>query len=96
MARQIGVKKKYSLWVTSAEHDAMQRVLTAFPDQKVPADGGVANKDALSAQASSAQPENRSSHSGTTSTRSTSPRQSSPSPSGNNCRQAAELMPSLF
>lgn len=90
VARQIGVKKKYSLWVTSAEHDAMQRVLTTCPDQKVPADGGVVNKDALSAQASSAQPENRSSHSGTTSTRTISPRQSSLSPSGNNGEKRAQ------
>lgn len=90
VARQIGVKKKYSLWVTSAEHDAMQRVLTTCPDQKVPADGGVVNKDSLSAQASSAQSETHSSHSGTTSTRTTSPRQSSPSPSGSNAGKSAQ------
>lgn len=36
VARQIGVKKKYSLWVTSAEKAAMQRVLNTCPQQKVP------------------------------------------------------------
>jgi hypothetical protein len=36
VARQIGVKKKYSLWVTSAEKSAMQRVLSSCPAQVVP------------------------------------------------------------
>lgn len=36
VARQIAVKKKYSLWVTQAEHDAMQAVLKACPDQQLP------------------------------------------------------------
>jgi hypothetical protein len=36
VARQIGVKKKYSLWVTSAEKSAMQRVLASCPTQVVP------------------------------------------------------------
>ena len=37
VARQIAVKKKYNLWVTSAEKDAMVRVLTACPGQRLPA-----------------------------------------------------------
>ena len=39
VARQIAVKKKYRLWVTSAERDAMFRVLSACPDQALPAPG---------------------------------------------------------
>lgn len=37
IARQIAVKVKYVLWVTQAEHDAMQRVLDSCPDQLMPA-----------------------------------------------------------
>lgn len=36
VARQIAVKVKYHLWVTRAEHDAMQRVLAACPTQQLP------------------------------------------------------------
>ena len=36
IARQIAVKAKYSLWVTVAEHDAMQRVLVLCPGQPLP------------------------------------------------------------
>ena len=36
VARQIAVKAKYSLWVTQAEFDAMERVLSSCPDQTVP------------------------------------------------------------
>jgi hypothetical protein len=36
VARQIAVKRKYSLWVTSAEHDAMQRILNTCPEQELP------------------------------------------------------------
>lgn len=36
IARQIAVKKKYSLWVTRAEKQAMQRVLLRCPGQKIP------------------------------------------------------------
>ena len=36
VARQIAVKQKYSLWVTLAEHNAMERVLSACPDQVLP------------------------------------------------------------
>lgn len=39
VARQIGVKKKYELWVTQGEHDAMKNVLSSCPTQQVPTDG---------------------------------------------------------
>jgi hypothetical protein len=37
VARQVAVKAEYRLWVTGAERDAMVRVLTACPDQPLPA-----------------------------------------------------------
>ena len=37
VARQIAVKIKYSLWVTSAEKDAMARVLGGCPGERLPA-----------------------------------------------------------
>lgn len=36
VARQIAVKKKYSLWVTRSEYDAMARVLLTCPEQTLP------------------------------------------------------------
>lgn len=36
VAGQVAVKKKYGLWVTRAEKDAMTKVLTACPKQKLP------------------------------------------------------------
>ncbi len=39
VARQIAVKKKYSLWVTRSEYDAIANVLNACPDQPLPDDG---------------------------------------------------------
>jgi hypothetical protein len=36
VARQIVVKKKYSLWVTAAEKEAIARVLDSCPGQKLP------------------------------------------------------------
>ncbi|HRO95331.1 HNH endonuclease family protein, partial [Citricoccus sp.] len=36
VARQIAVKAEYGLWVTSAEKDAMTRVLDGCPDQALP------------------------------------------------------------
>lgn len=36
VARQIAVKKKYSLWVTRSEYDAMATVLQACPAQTIP------------------------------------------------------------
>jgi hypothetical protein len=39
VARQIAVKQKYHLWVTAAEKDAMVRVLTTCPEQRLPSEG---------------------------------------------------------
>ncbi|TQE26294.1 HNH endonuclease [Streptomyces ipomoeae] len=39
VATQVAVKKKYGLWVTSAEQSAMKRVLTTCPDQQLPSGG---------------------------------------------------------
>ncbi len=36
VARQIAIKAKYHLWVTSPERDAMVRVLSPCPDQRLP------------------------------------------------------------
>ncbi len=36
VARQIAIKTKWLLWVTSAEHDAMARVLASCPDERLP------------------------------------------------------------
>lgn len=36
VARQVAVKQKYGLWVTQAEKDAIARVLSTCPDQKLP------------------------------------------------------------
>lgn len=36
VARQIAVKAKYSLWVTQAEHDAIQKILANCPQQVLP------------------------------------------------------------
>ncbi|MFF0277926.1 HNH endonuclease family protein [Streptomyces sp. NPDC094447] len=36
VARQIAVKKKYRVWVTGGERDAMKRVLATCPQQKLP------------------------------------------------------------
>lgn len=36
VARQVAVKKKYGLWVTAAEKDAIKRVLAKCPKQKLP------------------------------------------------------------
>lgn len=37
VARQVAVKKKYGLWVTAAERDAMRKVLGGCPNQPLPA-----------------------------------------------------------
>jgi len=39
VARQIAVKRKYGAWVTAAERDAMRRVLSRCPDERLPARG---------------------------------------------------------
>jgi hypothetical protein len=36
VARQVAVKARYRLWVTPAERDAIARVLTRCPDQRLP------------------------------------------------------------
>ncbi|WP_225801400.1 HNH endonuclease family protein [Streptomyces sp. NK15101] len=36
VARQIAVKKKYGVWVTAGERDAMKRVLATCPQQRLP------------------------------------------------------------
>lgn len=36
VARQIAVKQKYGLWMTSAEHDAIASILTKCPNQLLP------------------------------------------------------------
>ena len=36
VAQQIAVKAKYSLWITAPEKEAMVRILTACPKQKLP------------------------------------------------------------
>lgn len=41
VARQIAVKAKYAVWVTPAERDAMQRILTRCPDQRLPPSSGI-------------------------------------------------------
>lgn len=43
VARQIAVKARYQLWMTSAEHDAADRVLGSCPQQTVPTEEGAAN-----------------------------------------------------
>lgn len=39
VARQVAVKSKYDLWVTRAEKEAIRRILSSCPDQRVPTDG---------------------------------------------------------
>jgi hypothetical protein len=39
VARQIAVKRKYGLWVTSAERDAMAHILAKCPEQRLPGGG---------------------------------------------------------
>ncbi len=41
VARQIAVKRKYGAWVTSAERDAMARVLASCPGERLPPPGSV-------------------------------------------------------
>ncbi|WP_031184280.1 HNH endonuclease family protein [Streptomyces seoulensis] len=43
VAAQVAVKKKYDLWVTSAEKSAMKKILTSCPAQKLPAGGNPTN-----------------------------------------------------
>lgn len=39
VARQVAVKRKYGLWVTVAERNAIVRILTACPDIQLPRGG---------------------------------------------------------
>lgn len=39
IARQLAVKQRYDLWVTSAERDAMARILRTCPGERLPAPG---------------------------------------------------------
>ncbi|HEY7719849.1 MAG TPA: DUF1524 domain-containing protein [Pedococcus sp.] len=41
VARQVAVKRKHGLWVTGAERDAIARVLSACPGQRLPSAGPV-------------------------------------------------------
>lgn len=43
VARQVAVKRKYDLWVTKAEKDAIRRILASCPGQQVPTDGTFAD-----------------------------------------------------
>jgi hypothetical protein len=36
VARQVAVKRKYGAWLTRAEHDAIARILTRCPGQRLP------------------------------------------------------------
>ena len=40
VARQVAVKARYHLWVTAAERDAMARVLSTCPGQRLPTGAG--------------------------------------------------------
>ncbi|KRE63796.1 deoxyribonuclease [Nostocoides sp. Soil756] len=42
VARQVAVKVRYHLWMTAAEHDAVERILLTCPGQKLPVAGAVA------------------------------------------------------
>jgi len=41
VARQVAVKEKYGLWVTAAEKDAIRRILSTCPKQKLPTDASL-------------------------------------------------------
>ena len=49
VARQVAVKGKYAIWVTSAERDAMARVLTTCPTMPLPGPGSSSTVAALPA-----------------------------------------------
>ena len=57
VARQVAVKGKYGLWVTSAERDAMVRVLTTCPTMGLPGPGSASNQAAVPRTASSPAPQ---------------------------------------
>ncbi len=47
VARQVAVKGKYGLWVTSAERDAMTRVLRTCPSMRLPGPGSASTLAAV-------------------------------------------------
>jgi Excalibur calcium-binding domain/Protein of unknown function (DUF1524) len=57
VARQVAVKGKYSLWVTSAERDAMTRVLATCPSMSLPGPGSAPMVAALPSSANSPAPQ---------------------------------------
>lgn len=57
VARQVAVKGKYGLWVTSAERDAMTRVLTTCPSMGLPGPGSAPVVAVLPRTASSPAPQ---------------------------------------
>ncbi len=42
VARQVAVKVRYRLWMTAAEHDAVERILATCPTQRLPSAGAIA------------------------------------------------------
>jgi hypothetical protein len=56
VARQVAVKGKYAIWVTSAERDAMTRVLTSCPTMPLPGPGSASTLAALPAGQPAPQP----------------------------------------
>jgi Excalibur calcium-binding domain/Protein of unknown function (DUF1524) len=57
VARQVAVKGKYAIWVTSAERDAMTRVLATCPSMPLPGPGSASTVAALPRAASSPAPQ---------------------------------------
>jgi hypothetical protein len=62
VARQIAVKRKFTLWLTGAEHDAMARVLGTCPTQKLPRAGGLRVPVVRTAPAPAPSPDGGSGH----------------------------------
>jgi Protein of unknown function (DUF3761)/Protein of unknown function (DUF1524) len=56
VARQVAVKGKYAIWVTSAERDAMTRVLATCPSMPLPGPGSASTVAALPAAQPAPQP----------------------------------------
>jgi len=53
VARQVAVKQAYALWVTQAEHDAIETVLARCPEEPLPVGGLAPQVDATSGDAAS-------------------------------------------
>jgi len=56
VARQVAVKRKYGVWVTAAERDAMTRVLTVCPSMPLPGPGSASTVAVLPRAASTYTP----------------------------------------